>query len=323
MKKIIEYLSQIAKFESALFKSNFSAKSYLETYYPSDFNLKEYMNVSRHLFSSLTNNAKLSVSTVKEKSGLSEEEIENIIIMIFLEKILIYLSLKHKDNLLVLDVGGGPTIYQHIFNSIIAKRIIHTDFLAENRKQVVDWVNSSDNAYNWDNYIKLGANMLADADSILGNELFKDIDFQHIKLNLKSKISNVEHGDVFKKDFELSNKLLSLIKANKGVDLLTSNFTIESATSSFERWKEGMKNVVEIIKDNGYISISCISNAYWYQVGDKKLPATSINTKDLTGFLELENFKIIYSYELNGSESIKVGYDGMIFIFAQKLEKKV
>ncbi|MCA9380641.1 hypothetical protein KC678_00050 [Candidatus Dojkabacteria bacterium] len=321
MKKLIEYISNIAKFESALFQNNFSAQSYLHTYYPDKFDINEYLNTSKILYNLFSkSNSLIEINSIKEETNLREEEIENIAILNFLEKVVIYLLGKNKNNFLVLDVGGGPTIYQHIFNSLIAKCIIHTDFLEENRAEVIKWRDTTEGSYSWLSYIDLVKKIMESSNDINLKNYSKNIDTTSLRSRLKRKLKFIKFGDVFDFNLGLDEATINYIKKNKGVDLLTSNFTVESATSSTKRWVEGMINIINFVKVDGYISISAISNAYWYQVGTKKLPAAAITLKDLTQFLKKHNFEIIFHYNLHGSEKEKVGYDGMLFVFARKVK---
>ena len=99
--------------ESAELKSGFSSKGYLEAYYrPMDANkmvaaMQELRMDDR------------SVMDIREVQRgfpeLNEQEIENLFILSFHEEVALELMRRHpEDGLRVLDVGGGPTIYQHI-----------------------------------------------------------------------------------------------------------------------------------------------------------------------------------------------------------------
>ena len=54
-------------------------------------------------------------------------------------------------------------------------------------------------------------------------------------------------GDVFKKDLGLMTDDYEFVNSStreSAVELVTSNFTIESATEDRTKWQEGMKNIM-------------------------------------------------------------------------------
>lgn len=120
---------------------------------------------------------------------------------------------------------------------------------------------------------------------------------------------------------ELDTNNFDLVNSSSreaAIQVVTSNFTIESATDDKNKWQQGMINIMKKVGPSGFLSLSAIRNSTWYKVGQERMPAVSVNENDLAKILEDNDFRIIELKSLEGSDSNKVGYDGMIFVLAQK-----
>jgi hypothetical protein len=73
------------------------------------------------------------------------------------------------------------------------------------------------------------------------------------------------------------------------------------------------------------MSLTAIRNASWYQDGlsEEKMPAVKVTEEDIKDILQKNHFRIINLEVLEGSEKEAVGYDGMVFVFAQKDAKSI
>src|SRR3989338_6776464 len=83
--------------------------------------------------------------------GETDEGAEGSFLMKFFHDA--YLALP--DNLNILEVGGGPTIYQLISASSKAKEIIFSEYADENIAEVKKWLSADETAFNWDDYFKM------------------------------------------------------------------------------------------------------------------------------------------------------------------------
>ena len=82
--------------------------------------------------------------------------VENVFILDFQRKVAgEILRVFPEDHIHILDLGGGPTVYQHALASLSADRITHSDLLPQNLKEVQHWVDGASNAYDWDAYFGL------------------------------------------------------------------------------------------------------------------------------------------------------------------------
>ena len=328
--------------EKETFEKGFDPREYIRTYYPIPPDAVKILWASGIVNHDYSKSPRMDLRQMVEKFNVSPEIAENIAIFDFQKAIAKKLLLAYpQDNIDVLDVGGGPTVYQHIAMSLQAGNITHSEFLEQNRKEVMSWLNNEESAYNWDGYFDLIRTMFSrdeEYQKILDEQLKSEDektrehatlvksliggDTENFKAHLRKELGqNVVHGDVFTPDLGLENEKQYDV-ASQGregtVEMLTSNFTIESATGDRTKWEQGMKNITAKIKIGGFLALTAIRNAEWYAVGKEKMPAVKINEGDLKEILERESFEIVEMRVLEGSDQENVGYDGMVFVFAQK-----
>jgi hypothetical protein len=328
--------------EKETFERGFDPREYLKTYYPIPPDVAKILWASEIVKQGYSANPRMNIRSMVEKFNVSPEIAENIAIFDFQKAVSKkLLSAYPQDNIEVLDVGGGPTVYQHIAMSLQAGNITHSEFLEQNRKEVMSWLNNEEGAYNWDGYFDLIKTMFSndqEYQQILAEQLKSedektrehallvknliDGNTENFKAHLRSELGqNVVHGDVFVPDLglEKAKKYDVATQGREGaVEMLTSNFTIESATGDRAKWEQGMKNITAKIKNGGFLALTAIRNAEWYAVGKEKMPAVKVNEDDLKELLEREGFEIMEMRILEGSDQENVGYDGMVFVFAQK-----
>lgn len=334
--------SNIKDTDKEVFEKGFNPKEYMKTYYPVPPDSTKILWVSEIIKQDYSKNPRLNIKQIVEKFNVSPEIAENIAIFDFQKNVAKKLLLEYpQDSIEVLDVGGGPTVYQHIAMSLQAGNITHSEFLEQNRAEVTNWINQEEGSYNWDGYfdlIKMMFNKDEEYQQILNHQLKSEDektknhailvksllegDTENLKAHLRKELGqNVVQGDVFRSDLGLQDSKQYDV-ASQGregsVEMLTSNFTIESATGDRVKWEQGMKNITAQIKNKGFLALTAIRNAEWYAVGKEKMPAVKVNENDLKEILEKEGFEIVEMRILEGSDKEKVGYDGMVFVFAQK-----
>ena len=79
-----------------------------------------------------------------------------------------------------------------------------------------------------------------------------------------------------------------------------------------------MQNMISQLRVGGLLVQSAIRNSSWYQVGEKKVRAFPVAEEDFVSFCKQNSLQIIYLLSLDGSDKSVSGYDGMIFLVAQK-----
>lgn len=329
--------------EEKIFIEQFGPKQYLADYYDPNIDVDRLAHASRELHASGPL-AHVDVRNLKETLGVSHETVENLLIFDFQKTVAKRLLEAYpQDHIDVLDVGGGPTICQHIAMSLSAGHITHSEFLEQNRAEVGRWVDNNSEAHNWDRYFALFQKMLREDpayQSVLNEHAGSSDEAirahaAHVKETIGSDsiapltervrqriAGNIVHGDVFRADLGLpSNAPFEAVDATtreNAVEMITSNFTVESATGDRALWESGMHNIMSKIKPGGFLALTAIRNAEWYKVGEEKMPAVKVDENDIRSFCEANGFTVEELRVLEGSDKETVGYDGMVFILARK-----
>jgi len=313
------------------FKEKFGSREYLTMYYPQILEMEVLLDIA-HLMH-VSQEEKYVIDTLAEKTNTRHEMIENVAIFNFYRTVVEHLlQVFPEGNARILDIGGGPTIYQHIGLAIVAKHITHSEFLETNRTEVIAWLNNEDTAYAWDPYFELVKKLFSFGEIavILKNQKLESN--PKIVRNAKSseRILNAKNVDLFKKMVrktikgdvvygDIFQSDLGLLQKPGTFDIVTSNFVVESVATDLDQWQLGMENTMKQIREKGFFILIAIKNALWYQVGSHRISAVRINKDNILECCEKSGFKIIYQKVLEGSNFSEMGYDGMIFILAQRI----
>jgi len=327
--------------EQEVFEGYFDQHGYLTMYYPSLTNINRLLSVSRKIQKSHKESGRVRISEIVAKTKIEHEVVENVVLLDFQRFLATtLLSAFPKGDARVLDIAGGPTIYQHIAVSLVAKHITHSEFSARARFEVLQWLHDAADSYDWDSYIELMRRLLR-TDPEYGNLLQRFIldkrksisshsrfirrmlrasSVSGLKKHIRDVIDDdVVYGDVFHPDILTQEEARSDIKIRKhAMDIVTAHFSVESATDSREKWEDGMRHIMAFVKKGGFLVLTAIRNAEWYYIHTKKLPAVKITEHDLRRLCEEERFNIVEMRVLEDSNQEKCGYDGMILLLAQK-----
>lgn len=325
----------------------FAAREYIETYYPSDIDQEELLSAIRSVSRLVSGKEKtLDVAVLAVETGLSSEEVENAAIFDFLRRVSYrLLQVFPQGKAVLLDIGGGPTLYQHIPLCLNVSTIIHGEFLAGNREEVIAYLEGRESAYRWDAYFSVTRRLLSEDQSyqLLLDTEEKDLDsdvMNHAKMvkeilssesnasfeeRLKSILrGNVVPCDVFAPSLEADGRhdiedILRRRDTTTGApDIISAHFLTESATADRMLWEKGMKHLIAKLVPGGYFVTTAIRNASWYKVGSEKVPAVPVNEESIGRFLREHGIVIEDMEVLIGSDLEKHGYDGMVFVFGKK-----
>lgn len=223
------------------------------------------------------------------------------------EALLEFLANSYKkipQNKIILDFGGGPTIYQLIAAASRTKEIHYSDFLENNRKEIKKWIKNNPESFNWSNFTR---RIL----ELEGNKNISEKDILDRENETKNKIKKIISCDA-KKD--------NPIELNKKYDVISVQFVAESITDSRKEWEKYMKNILNILKPGGFLIMSTIKGAQCYKVGNKYFPSVNIDEDDVKKLLIKNNFDHLNIQITNtyAEHSKSQKYQGLIFVFGRK-----
>lgn len=198
------------------------------------------------------------------------------------------------DNNLLLEIGGGPTIYQLISATPKVKEIFFTDFSQKNLDTVKKWIKEK-NSF-WDKFIKYS----------LGEKSVSIKNILERKNQIAGKIKNLVLLDAGKMDNSLKNKF----------DIVQSNFCLESSTDDISEYKRMLKNIFYYLKPKGMFLMTALEGAVAYKVGKKYFPAIYLDKELVTEYLTQAGFKIETMEKVFSDNSDSSKYHGFLFVKA-------
>lgn len=216
-----------------------------------------------------------------------------------------------KSSSIMLEFGGGPTVYPLISAAVKVKAIHFADYLDKNLDEVKLWKDGAAEAFSWQKFFKKAL-------FLEGN---KKVSAKQITLRknlVRRKITQFLHCDAFKKD-PLGEKYRNYY------DIINTNFVTESITDKKEVWETLIANICSMLKKNGILIMTAIKDARYYHVGRRAFPSVRITEEDIIkvliklGFKETNVLLSSVPAEVQGEE-IKgyTGYKGLIFLKAER-----
>lgn len=304
-------------------------RHYLETYYPSNFDEQAFgaaLAALREAFQS--DQRVIDIPRLAMEYQLPSEVVENAALLCHLSLVACEIRLVYPSGeVVVLDMGGGPTIYQHIPLSLVARKIIHAEPREENRTEIQLFLEGQKEAYDWQGYFRV---LLKEYDD---NPAFVPLKDEFIKNGIQSvedwqeKVSEKMRGglvsaDVFSPTLESKGDTaladtLAFFGANQ-CEVVTSHFLLESATDNAEEWQRGLDSLTAKVKQGGFFSMMAIRHAKWYRSGNDQVPAYPVDEMFLQEELGKRGFVCITVKVLDGSDATQFGYDGMVLMLVRK-----
>ena len=203
----------------------------------------------------------------------------------------------------LLDFGGGPTIYPLIAAANSVAEIHFGDYLDENLDEVRHWLQDEPSAFDWREFVKVTLELESQSNHVAQ------------AISQRETLIRQRVTQVFKCDANDSPP----INAPHSYDALVTNFCAESATDDWAQWRRFFSNIVSLLKPKGFLLLSALKGATCYTVGDKLFPAVSLKESDLTQALIEEGFdqKSIILERIPADRPSRQ-YEGLIVILAQK-----
>ena len=176
----------------------------------------------------------------------------------------------------LLDFGGGPTIYPLIAAAAAVREIHISDYLDANLEEVRKWLRRDVDAFNWRPFVEKTIELETDAPCTLAQRARREGE-------LRGRITRLMHCD--------ASRSPAISDCNGCYDVVVSNFCAESATSDPVIWRAYMHNIASLVRPGGTLIVSALKGARCYSVGSKAFPAVDISEDDLIEVLLESGFR--------------------------------
>lgn len=196
----------------------------------------------------------------------------------------------------LLDVGGGPTIFQHVSARTKVAELTFTDYLEDNLEQINLWLKGDQGAFNWDHYFRYVKKLENSGESI-----------QAMKSTLRSRVKNTRQLNILSEPEPVFGR--------REFDIVSCYFCLEAATFKFADFQKGLQNIVFYAKPQAQILLCFLENCSNYIVGGKTFDCFPV-TKDLL-LREMKRMGCTINV-LKTGPSAQRDYDSSIYLWAQK-----
>lgn len=172
----------------------------------------------------------------------------------------------------LLDFGGGPTIYPLIAAAEKVKEIHFSDYLEPNLAEVRKWLQNDETAFDWRGFVQrtleLEHTSTCSPAAVIQREAA-----------IRQRVTRLVACDV--------TQSCPIVGAFQHYDIVLSNFCAESATDDRDQWLVFVQNILSLLKPGGQFILTALKGARHYSVGTKVFPAVEIREQDLIQTLGL------------------------------------
>jgi len=200
----------------------------------------------------------------------------------------------------MIDVGGGPTIYQLISARNKVKKITCAEYLESNRLEVQKWLRNEPDAFNWDQYFKHYLALEQDA---------RETSIDEMKDSLRSKL-----GEFIPCDLHQPQPIPGPVRV---FDVVSSHFCVEAICKNDDDLVSKLGKLVALTRPGGYLIMSGLKEAQSYQVGEFNFYAYPMDQERFLEVLRQAGCKIL-AVETGPAEADR-HYGGTFSLFAQKI----
>jgi len=224
-------------------------------------------------------------------------DFENYALMSFLHRAYSFIGKRQR----LLDVGSGPTIYQFASASKVINKIVASEPLLSNRREILSWLAEDSDAFNWDAFITHAA--------VLEGKEGSQEDCQYIKDRMRKCITSVIPCDIH-------NEEPLFISVEELFDVASAHFCLEAASGTIDEFLYCLRNVLRVITPDGFFIASLLKEAHYYAVSDTWLPSLAVNETLIEELFTASGLVLLRS------ETITVepqrGYQGIILCLSRK-----
>jgi SAM-dependent methyltransferase len=166
---------------------------------------------------------------------------------------------------LVLEIGGGPTLYTVAALIPYSDEVHFCDYVPENLAEIRLWLDNKPEAFDW---------------------------YPYIEMVLEEEGKPVSSQTVAQRATEIRRKVTCLTSCNilenaplgqttNQYDLVVSNYCTDVVASTVQEWRQIMYNISTLVKPGGGLVISVLNGTDFYSCGPKKFPNLILTDEDI------------------------------------------
>jgi hypothetical protein len=212
------------------------------------------------------------------------------------------------DAHLMLELGGGPTIYQIISAAPHTDEIHFADYVSANLREIEAWRAADPHAYDWSPFVRRALE--------LEGRTSDDAAIAQREAIVRSKLTRFLFTDALAEQPIGPNR--------ESYDKVAVNFVLEGITDSYDEWHAALLRLASLVRVGGhFIYAAVVDSTYWF-IGDTRYPNLPISEAHLrealpAGGFEIEELRTIPSNTPDVSLPDFRGYPSIALLLAQRL----
>ncbi|KAL4617734.1 phenylethanolamine N-methyltransferase [Arapaima gigas] len=207
----------------------------------------------------------------------------------------------------LVDVGSGPTLYQVLSGCEVFGRVVLTDFLEVNRRELRRWLAAEEGGFDWTPYLQHVCRLEGRGPSA----------WREKAARLRSVVSEVLPIDVHRPCPLAPGSLPA-----SGADCLVSSFCLESVSPDLGSFTQALRHVTSLVRPGGHVLlIGALGETYYMAGRDVRVPVVPLDEATLCGSLKASGLELLRLCIYTLPADMRVGVDdvsGIFFIKARK-----
>ncbi|XP_068610692.1 phenylethanolamine N-methyltransferase [Brachionichthys hirsutus] len=209
---------------------------------------------------------------------------------------------------LLVDVGSGPTLYQVLSACELFNKVILTDFLEVNRKELKLWLQDDGGCkLDWTPYLQ----------HVCALEGRRPSEWTQKAARLRQVVTDILPIDVHRPQPLAHDALPSA-----GADCLVSSFCLEAASPDLASFSRALGHIGGLLRPGGHLLlIGALEESYYFGGPGVRIPVVPVNEAQVCDSLKQNGFTLIRLEVYTLPQAMRVGVDDVTGVFFAKARK--
>lgn len=203
-------------------------------------------------------------------------------------------------NSLILDFGGGPTLYAELAAAPYARELHFAEYQHANLEEIHRWLRGERSAFDWSAFARFILEMEGQEPTPEAVRTRETL----VRARLTQLMPCNAHAPC-----PIGKRWL--------YDVVITNFCAEAAARDYAQWRECMAHILSLLRPGGRLIASSVMGADSYPVGEREFLAVRLSPKDMLTLLTEEGFEGI-EMDTVAADGPERHYEGLMFATALK-----
>uniref|UniRef100_A0A8C9RGF6 Phenylethanolamine N-methyltransferase n=1 Tax=Scleropages formosus TaxID=113540 RepID=A0A8C9RGF6_SCLFO len=198
----------------------------------------------------------------------------------------------------LVDVGSGPTLYQVLSGCEVFGRVVLTDFLEANRRELQRWLAGEQGSFDWTPYL------------------------QHVCQLEGRRAFPLTFQLVLPIDVHQPCPLPPGSLPASGADCLVSSFCLESVSPDVASFTAALRRMGSLLRPGGHVLlIGALGESYYMAAPNVRIPVVPLDEAQVCSSLKVSGLSLLRLCVYTLPPDMRVGVDDVSGIFFVKARK--